>query len=299
MTAPLILAFCAPGTKGAPDRRRVQVATDAIGARWALWCGESTTQLADELGDSPSILLGVGAAGCAALARRVEQDGLEGVVAVVLVDPGAPWAERERCGGCAPDGTCDGAGSILPLGPLEPLRAVADRARIAWTCGDWLGDNGKPEAPKKRECTKPATRWSIVYENATVAVYDTNHEDLAPWMGWESGENVQPLDEVRLVIACHPEPAACAACNGDGSRGTISWGAYGQATNRRCDACSGTGRALGPAEVAAAICQANILPEHECARTDYVYNGLVSLFYPEKARHDREAFGAALRRVLG
>lgn len=101
----------------------------------------------------PARLIAVGPEGGAALARWVAEHGLDGVTGVGLVSVTAPWAERwasvqaPRCPKCFGERTrpdtddckhwicaCGWAFTPLPLGPLEPLRAVAERARRGQMC---------------------------------------------------------------------------------------------------------------------------------------------------------------------
>lgn len=249
--------------------------------------------------DYASVLVGFGqhAGTLAAAWTSFSEQARAAVRVVVLVGPTAPWAEQ-RCScrqffdGCA--GLC-GDDAHLPLGPLEPLRAVAEMARCTWTCGDWVGDDGKPEAPTVHTCTALATRLSAVYERATVAVCDVNHEKLTPWGGWDS-DDVEPLRGPRLIITAHPEREACAGCGGKGERAFAPghWIAV-------CDNCvdhktgHGTGRALGSAEVARELSGDASAREDIWQRTD---GGLTTTHYPSRVAHDEHALQAALGLVV-
>ena len=92
MSAPVVLAFCAPG----PMRDRcLMLLTEARTIiHDYLWSESGGARDLREIGH-PLILLGIGADGCAALVRRVEADGLDVVVAIVLIAPETVWAERE------------------------------------------------------------------------------------------------------------------------------------------------------------------------------------------------------------
>lgn len=209
---------------------------------------------------APLILLGIGEDGRAAVARRVEADGLDGVAAIVLVAPSAPWASRVRpkwapCGLLDHDGSC-GCDGYVPLGPLEPLRAVAERARLG-VCDScqFVYGPGHIEAPCKHTA--------------------------------------------RLVVTAHPELVKCEACGGIGQlrrRGDfVEW--------RPCAACSGTGRALGPADVAREMCGLTLADLTAVPATDgealvHVAGGISILQWRTRADHDREAIGAALRLAL-
>lgn len=89
------------------------------------------------MGESQAlILLAVGPEGGANLARWVEAHGLDGVVGVGLVGVTAPWAERRSPIAQTLEEADAGRGAPfpLPLGPLEPLRKVAERAREGVLC---------------------------------------------------------------------------------------------------------------------------------------------------------------------
>lgn len=130
MTPIIVLAFCASGPIRA-DLSDMASQWIADGRISALAFAHEARAVPAILSGHAVVLLGVGAEGCAALAQRVEAEGLEGVAAVVLIAPSAPWAERRWSYGA--DGTAAPRAHTLaerlPLGPLEPLRAVAERAR--------------------------------------------------------------------------------------------------------------------------------------------------------------------------
>ena len=178
----LIIAFCAES-----QRRRVCSAVLTPEPPMLLWHDAAGVDVAAQ--HRPLILLAIGPEGGAALARWVEAHGLEGVAGVGLVGVTAPWAERGAVAfGDVDEPTSVYAGAVppltehLPLGPLEPLRAVAERARVGRpcsTCGgsgiafDLLGRKG----PCKR-CSA-----ALAY----------------------------PL---RCVIACAPDDGVCGVCDG-------------------------------------------------------------------------------------
>lgn len=246
----------------------------------------------------PVVLLGIGREGCEAVARRVSE-GLDGVVAICLIGPEAPWAESVRhCDQCSltlAACCCDGSKRLsstlrLPLGPLEPLRAVADRARMSWTCGDMVGKDGNPVAPTARDCDRPATRWSYVYDTATIAVCDTNHDDCEPWDGWGHAEGTSAIRVCKVIITCHPEPAVCAECGGLGDHRLIS-------KPSECPACAGTGKALGSREVAAELCGEMAGP-YSANPATFVTGGIRGLLYPTRAAFDSHAIADALRLAI-
>jgi hypothetical protein len=112
------------------NMRAVGEAADAAGCALML-CGSGETPSRGSLPrDRPLVLLAVGPECGATLAAWVAVNGLEGVVGVGLVGVTAPWAEREecRCEGKALFGPCPH--DRIPLGFLEPLRGVAERARV-------------------------------------------------------------------------------------------------------------------------------------------------------------------------
>lgn len=122
MTLPILLAFCASS-----DRERVSAAADAISI-YALFT-EVGRCMARE-GSRPLVLLAIGPEGGASLARWVEVYGLDGVAGIGLLGVTAPWAERiQRVDSRHAQWPC-----ALPLGPLEPLRKVAERARVGEPC---------------------------------------------------------------------------------------------------------------------------------------------------------------------
>jgi hypothetical protein len=189
-----------------------------------------------------SVLLGRDTDGCAAVAKHLAERP-KGVRAVVLIAPVAPWAERSidpHWGGM----------DRTPLGPLEPLRAWADRARGC------------------EACRRKAARLGN-----------------DPW-GCERCLLLGKPLPLRLVITAHPEAVPCTNCGGSGSRRFNGhWG-------RPCSVCSGTGRALGPADVARELIGETPIQYGDKA------NGLFYLRFTTRAEHDREAIRAALRRAM-
>jgi len=88
----------------------------------------------------PTVLIGVGAEGCAALAEVLavaSQQMHRGLRGVVLVDPVAPYAARRRvhvAQGHGPECYVD----EIPLGPLERFRRIAEACRNGepWADGE-------------------------------------------------------------------------------------------------------------------------------------------------------------------
>lgn len=266
MGAHLILAFCAPG-----DQERVLSAARALGA--VLYFKEPPDA---PLEPPPErILLGIGPAGCAALAAHVQERGLEGVAAVVLVDPAAPWAERTKkqsCPACGFPG-CDGPGCTcpchprLPLTALEPLRAVAEMAIYGERCkaprctGDFEGTND-------RTCEVCG--------------------DL-------------PVNQLRLVLAVCPEAPRCTA-DGCDELGLVPADTIdGEPMWKPCTACSGTGRMLSSAEVAREL--TGIATEYGALRAgdapEISSEGAATVIrYPERSALLAHGLEAALREAL-
>lgn len=126
----------------------------------------------------PLVLLAVGPEGGAALARWVEAHGLEGVAGVGLVGVTAPWAGRvEPCGYCSACRAPQPAGSYVPLDPLEPLRKVAERARVGEPCPC------EHHPDPNRVCASCINRYT---------------------------------NSLRFVVACAPDDGVCAECGGSG-----------------------------------------------------------------------------------
>ena len=262
---PLILAFAPPS-----DRELVLSTARGLGA--VLYFKEPPDA---PLEPPPEhVLLGVGPAGCASLAAYVSERGLDGVRAIGLVGPSAPWAELrdadpecpgEHCKMCNGE-ACDKCGAgcwdhnrflrgeprcehdvdqrhegekrhagRLPLGPLEALRGPAERSR-----------SGEP-------CRHPAC---MAFGNECI---------------------VYPL---RLVLAVCPEATPCEACGGDGRLGYVD--RVGQRLGDACAACSGTGRALSSAEVASELLGRQI-PENQSSDGD----GGLQVFQWHRSDHAR------------
>jgi hypothetical protein len=228
---------------------------------------------------APLILLGIGPVGCAELARRIAEHGLDGVAGIGLVGPEAPWAERKALCACGIDlhdvgaddrGWCRFCGCVdvvrrLPLGPLETLRAVADRARERCYGCDNTG----------------TARANFGQANAA-------------WFC---------PDCIRLVLSCHPEPARCAECRGQGDSnvcdicGVDEDGQNDCGYSGACADCSGTGRALGSSEVATEMSGSDAA--HACAiHLSYTDGGLSVLTYPTRAAHDEHAIKAVIERLV-
>jgi hypothetical protein len=204
----------------------------------------------------PLVLLGVGREGCEAVARRCAA-GLDGVVAVVLVGPSTPWAERvpAMVGGMPPIG---GGGQPRdetwtpryedrrPLGPLDPLRAVAERARL--------------------DCSNPCP--------------DANHCEVC---------GGHPRDPLRLIITAHPEAELCAACDGDGIL-FVDAPLRKDRTFKDCPVCTTTGRALGSAEIAREL----VTFTYRETGVWLGEGGVSIIEYDTRAAHDSHALAAAL-----
>jgi len=111
----VILLFCEPGA-----RRAAHEVSGGLPTSFAETAAPSV---------QPAHMLAVGPEGGAALARWVAERGIDGVRGIGLVGVTAPWAERRastvREFWRSPHETT----TRLPLGPIEPLRAVAERAR--------------------------------------------------------------------------------------------------------------------------------------------------------------------------
>lgn len=219
----------------------------------------------------PLILLGIGPAGCASLAAHVAGRGLDGVRAVVLVESSAPWAERTKkqsCPACGFPG-CDGPGCTcpchprIPLGPIEPLRAVAERAREGERCSTCNGAGDIPFGSGDR-----------------CQVCDPDGGD------GDGRGRVYPL---RLVLAACPEAPTCEACATWPSH--LRWG---------CATCSGTGRMLSSAEVARELGWEPLanLPQIVDGCHAFTTGGLSALSYPTRTALLEHGLEAALRVAL-
>lgn len=178
VTRPILLAFCSPA-----DRERVDAAHypwrvdyDGIG----LFAGD------------PLILLAVGPEGGSALARWVEAHGLDGVVGVGLVGVTAPWADRiQRVDSRHAQWPC-----ALPLGPIEPLHAVAQRARVGEPC---------PECGGSGDIRKPGSYVASL----------SSHEYGDPRCGACHGDGCAYA--LRCVIVCASDDGVCADCGSTGA----------------------------------------------------------------------------------
>ena len=84
---------------------------------------------------SPLVLMAVRCLRC------IAEQGLDGVRGIGLVGVTAPWAERRErsCEACMIDGAPCNTPShwddrrYRPLGPIEPLRSVAERGAVRFT----------------------------------------------------------------------------------------------------------------------------------------------------------------------
>lgn len=190
------------------------------------------------------VLVSVGPQGASDLCAHITAHGIEGVRAVVCVGATAPLAEREatcrRCGESVERAEVGrrcrahfGTTLRLQLGPLDPLRAVADMARNI-TCEKWRYDTHEL-------CTQPATH---ILDHAFMPKAQrvcTKHGE-----GEWNDSVLKPFVPIRLVIACAPDDGVCAACKGRGRQGS-AWDTEG---SYDCPTCDGTGKALSSADVA-------------------------------------------------
>jgi hypothetical protein len=223
---------------------------------------------------SEVVLLGEGDR-CALVAPRLaerEADPLAHLApvrAVVLVGPTAPWAERVNCSNCNP--------TLRVVGPPWPEK-VEHTAIIP--C-DQCDGSGRRRALGPME---PLRAWAEMARDGAMRTKTVEG-------GAITSEHHYPL---RLIVTAHPEPAPCATCGGSGSRRFNGhWG-------RPCPVCSGTGRALGPAEVARELI--GVERSNTCD-VDSVWRergrGTTALVYATREAHDREAVRTALSEVLG
>lgn len=224
------------------------------------------------------VLVGVGAE-CAALAEALRGHENEArIAAIVLIAPVAPWAEREMSTVIQYD-RLDGkqVGTIAdfrtPLSALEPLRAWAERARAPLpACG---GCN-------EREARLTAVGHQPFCNACAKAV--------PPGLRWD------PIRSIHLVLTAHPEPVKCEVCGGKG------WHIGECHPREECATCSGTGRALGPPEVARELgCEypaSDLRLSEGFPGTVGRWGGLYLIQYKSREQHDREAIGAALRRAI-
>ncbi len=165
----------------------------------------------------------------------------------------------------------------LPLGPLEPLRAVAEMARTkahmtrlscsscSW-CGDYL-DRPEGGAWPWTKCGRCGSEPLVKAKSP----------------GW--------CFPFRLVVACHSEPAKCAACAGRGRQGS-AWDRDG---SYDCNVCSGTGKALGSAEIANELA-GRIMPDE--VRFAEIFGGLSIINYPSRAALEARAIGDTLKLAM-
>lgn len=275
MTAPLILAFCAPG-----DVERVTAARDAACAPRGPGHRPAIGFDPGALGSwKPRILLGVGPAGCASLAAYVAERGLEGVAAVVLVEPAAPLAKL----------SAQGHSLYQSLGPLEPLCAAAERAREQLRCyGEWLGGSGGHK--RFGGCGKPA-----VY----VSEDDPEQADREPQCEEcyrRLSEGVRslwwPYRRLKVIVACCPEAPPCDACVGSGQRHTKL--DDGTRVIAACNHCR-TGRMLSSAEVADELA-GRVRPDE--TGFSQVFGGLSIIEYSTRASLLAHGLEAALRAAM-
>ena len=216
----------------------------------------------------PLILLALGAEGGAALARWVDAHGLDGVAGVGLVGVTAPWAEREPLlhGPCFLQDCDHIIEERLPLGPVEPLRAVAERARrCAPLCPSCRSERVRPDTD------------------------DCKHFICA------CGHAFTPTP-LRIVIACAPDDGVCRTCNGDGF-------VYGDAfceggSPENCSECGGTGKALSSADVALELSGERALYD---GIDDFqaTTGGLTVIHYPPRPDLDKHGIAAVVGRLLG
>ena len=194
----------------------------------------------------PLILLAVGPEGGATLARWVDAHGLDGVAGVGLVGVTAPWAER---GGCD-DPAHKGAPCGRPLPSLEPLRAVAERARGGEPCSE-CGGSGDVRTPGTYAASLSAHEYGDSRCGSCLA-----------------DGRAFPL---RLVVACSPDDGVCAKCCG-----------FWRDGGPQCSVCSGTGKALSSAEVMFELSGERRLYEG-IDDFEATTGGLTTIHYPDRA----------------
>lgn len=200
---------------------------------------------------APIVLVGIGSE-CASLATALRGHEREPRIrAICLLGPVAPWAERAAGG--------------LPLGPLEPLRAVAERAR--------------------RACSGCDSAGSIEVQRNGIA---TGARSKCSMCGGAQA--------VRLIVTAHPERINCEAWGGTGQK-PRTWTDWHADPMPACKECrGGTRKPLGPAEIADELIG-------EAKATDYgvaeIFGGLEVLTYQSRSDHDGRAVVDALRRALG
>ena len=204
MSTPHLLLYFGDGR---PDVLAALPLTDSVN----VVAGPATQALAATLG-RPLILLAIGPKGGAELARWVDAHGLDGVAGVGLVGVTAPWAERRCERGCTTEACFYAADALLPLAPLEPLRAVAERAH-------------------RRELICPACGTGKVGPDTD----DGRHFVCA------RGHAFTP-DWLSLGVACAPDDGVCSGCGGSGGIATGPNVPPFQFAD--CPVCSGTGKAL-------------------------------------------------------
>lgn len=203
MSAPLVFAFCQEA-----ERQTVRDACEEAGIA-PPWF----EKVPRPLGVKPRlILLAIGPEGGAALARWVDSHGLNGVVGVGLAGVTAPWAERRSPLTQTLEESDAGRGAPfpLPLGPIEPLRAVVEMARVGEPCPC------EHHPDPNRVCASCINRYAR---------------------------------SLRLVIACAPDDGVCAACGGSGEE-RIEPPYVLELEIRDCATCGGTCGALSSADVA-------------------------------------------------
>lgn len=168
--------------------------------------------------DDGLTLIAVGLEGGADLARWIDAHGLDGVRGIGLVGVTAPCAERVPTyhAACSIPGCDHEESEALPLGPLEPLREVAERAR--------RGD----------ECTTDGC--GAVHHEYPVYCDECN-------MGQTFA--------LKFVVACTPDDGVCRTCGGMGRVPCDASNCIG--ADHECDVCNGTGKVLSSADVAAEL----------------------------------------------
>lgn len=237
----------------------------------------------------PLILLAVGREGGAALARWVEEHGLEGVAGVGLVGVTAPWAERGACYG-------EWLGGSGGHKRWKRCNAPADYV------SSFDADDADPEPlcqkhfdslhPKSREMWKPA--WVLLGPLEPLRkVAERAREGIAPCfcgskLGCAKGPVGYPL---RIVVACAPDDGVCVLCKGRGRQGS-AWDVEG---SYDCPVCGGEGKALSSADVAA-----ELLGQGGDVRWEMAINGgLSTQMYPTRVELDKHGLAAALKAVIG
>jgi len=274
MKDPVVAAFCSDAGRAsvieAVDVERVRRGRQD---RWLAWPESEGIESLIATG-RPCYLIAVGGEGGAALGRWIETHGLDGVAGVGLVGVTAPWAARRMCPACRSKplesrtaanspmnraiargethytcGLC--RGSCVQIGPLEPLRGVAERARrCASLCPSCRSERVRPD-------TDNCTHFVCVCGHAFTST------------------------PIRLVIACAPDDGVCAGCKGVGV--VCEAHAPDDCDCESCECCDGRGECLSSANVACELVgdpMRAVTPDVACYRD--VYGGIKTLQYESR-----------------